>query len=124
MTLDDLSQGRFTLGIGAGGTGFDATVLGQDLISPGERIARLAEFTGLLDQLLTQQATTSHRERYTAVDARMVPGCVQQPGSLSSSPRTALRVWRSPRSTGRAGPPRERPIPSTDSRRGGRVYES
>jgi len=79
MTLDDLSQGRFTLGIGAGGTGFDATVLGQDLISPGERIARLAEFTGLLDQLLTQQATTSHRERYTAVDARMVPGCVQQP---------------------------------------------
>jgi len=79
MTLDDLSQGRFTLGIGAGGTGFDATVLGQDLISPAERIARLAEFTGLLDTLLTQSATTAHGERYTAIDARLVPGCVQQP---------------------------------------------
>ena len=79
MTLDDLSQGRFTLGIGAGGTGFDATVLRQELLSPAERIARLAEFTGLLDELLTHPVTTRHGVRYAAVDARMVPGCVQRP---------------------------------------------
>ncbi len=79
MTLDDLSQGRFTLGIGAGGTGFDARVLGQELIPPRQRIARLAEFTSLLDELLTQEATTVAGQRYSAIDARMVPGCVQQP---------------------------------------------
>jgi hypothetical protein len=28
MTIDHLSAGRLTLGIGAGGTGFDATVMG------------------------------------------------------------------------------------------------
>ncbi|WP_127781668.1 LLM class flavin-dependent oxidoreductase [Rhodococcus sp. X156] len=79
MSLDDLSQGRFTLGLGAGGTGFDAQVLGQEVLTPGERVARLAEFTGLLDQLLTQPTTTAAGERYAAVDARMLPGCVQQP---------------------------------------------
>jgi len=30
ISLDDVSQGRFVLGIGAGGLGWDATVLGQD----------------------------------------------------------------------------------------------
>lgn len=79
MTLDDLSGGRFTLGIGAGGTGFDATVLGGEVLPPRERVARLAEFTGLLDQLLTSPVTTERGERYTAVEARMAPGCVQQP---------------------------------------------
>jgi alkanesulfonate monooxygenase SsuD/methylene tetrahydromethanopterin reductase-like flavin-dependent oxidoreductase (luciferase family) len=79
MTLDDLSGGRFTLGIGAGGTGFDASVLGGAVLSPRERTARLAEFTGLLDQLLTHPVTTVHGERYTAVDARMIPDCVQRP---------------------------------------------
>ena len=29
VTLDDISGGRLTLGIGAGGTGWDATVLGD-----------------------------------------------------------------------------------------------
>lgn len=30
ISLDDISGGRVTLGIGAGGNGFDATVLGQE----------------------------------------------------------------------------------------------
>ena len=79
MTLDDLSGGRFTLGVGAGGTGFDATVLGGEVLPARERVDRLAEFTGLLDELLTHERTTVRGERYTAVDARMLPGCVQRP---------------------------------------------
>lgn len=79
MTLDDVSGGRFVLGLGAGGTGFDAGVLGAEELPPGARVGRLAEFTELLDLLLRQARTTWRGEWYTAVDARMHPGCVQQP---------------------------------------------
>src|SRR6476661_10400541 len=44
MTLDDVSDGRFTLGLGAGGTGVDATVLGGDVLEPAARSARFEEF--------------------------------------------------------------------------------
>ena len=79
MSLDDLSEGRFILGVGAGGGGFDATVLGDVAPSPRDRLARLEEFVAMLDQLLTQPATTVHGHLYTGIDARMIPGCTQQP---------------------------------------------
>jgi alkanesulfonate monooxygenase SsuD/methylene tetrahydromethanopterin reductase-like flavin-dependent oxidoreductase (luciferase family) len=79
MTLDDLSGGRFQLGVGAGGTGVDATVLGGEDLSPGQRVARFGEFVELLDRLLTSPSTTYDGEWFTAREARMVPGCVQQP---------------------------------------------
>ena len=41
-TIDDISGGRFLLGIGSGGTGFDAFVLGQPKYSPAERHARFS----------------------------------------------------------------------------------
>jgi alkanesulfonate monooxygenase SsuD/methylene tetrahydromethanopterin reductase-like flavin-dependent oxidoreductase (luciferase family) len=79
MTLDDLSGGRFQLGVGAGGEEFDATVLGDRELPAGRRVARFAEFVELLDTLLTQPTTTYAGEWYRAVDARLVPGCVQRP---------------------------------------------
>lgn len=79
MTLDEVSGGRVTLGIGAGGTGFDATVLGQEPWSPKERADRFAEFTGLLDRLLSEPAVTSEGTYYSATEARNIPGCVQRP---------------------------------------------
>jgi alkanesulfonate monooxygenase SsuD/methylene tetrahydromethanopterin reductase-like flavin-dependent oxidoreductase (luciferase family) len=79
MTLDDLSQGRFTLGIGAGGGGFDATALGQTAWTPRERADRFAEFVPLLDRLLTESAVTHEGTHYSAVEARSIPGCVQRP---------------------------------------------
>ena len=66
MSLDDISNGRLTIGIGPGGTGFDATVLGQGPWSPGERTERFSEFMGLLDRLLRQPATTSEGVFYSA----------------------------------------------------------
>jgi alkanesulfonate monooxygenase SsuD/methylene tetrahydromethanopterin reductase-like flavin-dependent oxidoreductase (luciferase family) len=79
MTLDQLSQGRFVLGVGAGGTGFDAPVLGDGPLTAGQRVARFAEFVELLDLLLTQRKTTYDGQWFRAVEARMVPGGVQQP---------------------------------------------
>lgn len=79
MSLDDLADGRLTLGVGAGGTGVDASVLGQPELGPGERVGRFAEFVDLLDRLLKSPSTTYDGQWYRAVDARMVPGCVQRP---------------------------------------------
>ena len=79
ITLDDLSAGRITLGIGAGGTGFDATALGQEPWPPKERADRFTEFVTLLDQLLTEPDVTTAGEFYSAHEARNIPGCVQQP---------------------------------------------
>ncbi|GHI88548.1 LLM class flavin-dependent oxidoreductase [Streptomyces xanthophaeus] len=79
ISLDDISGGRITLGIGAGGNGFDATALGQESWSPRERADRFAEFVPLLDRLLTEGAVSQSGTFYSAEEARNVPGCVQRP---------------------------------------------
>ena len=68
MTLDDISGGRLTLGIGSGGTGWDATVLGTPAWSP--------------------------RERAAADGARNIPGCVQQPRVPLAIAATGPRAMR------------------------------
>jgi alkanesulfonate monooxygenase SsuD/methylene tetrahydromethanopterin reductase-like flavin-dependent oxidoreductase (luciferase family) len=79
MTLDDVSGGRVTAGLGAGGSGFDSTALGGPAWSPRERTARFEEFVTLLDRLLRERATTSSGTWYSAHEARAIPGCVQEP---------------------------------------------
>jgi alkanesulfonate monooxygenase SsuD/methylene tetrahydromethanopterin reductase-like flavin-dependent oxidoreductase (luciferase family) len=79
VTLDDLSGGRLTLGIGAGSEGWDAAMLGQSWWSPAERAGRFAEFVELLDRLLREPETSYDGRFYRAVDARTYPGCVQRP---------------------------------------------
>ena len=79
LTLDHISGGRLTAGIGSGGTGFDATALGQAAWTPGERADRFGEFVRLLDHLLTHSTTTEHGPHYAAVEARTIPDCIQRP---------------------------------------------
>lgn len=82
ISLDDISGGRITLGIGAGGSGFDATALGQEPWTPRERADRFAEFIALLDRLLTDPGDNgvSYAGRfYSAHEVRTIPGCVQVP---------------------------------------------
>jgi alkanesulfonate monooxygenase SsuD/methylene tetrahydromethanopterin reductase-like flavin-dependent oxidoreductase (luciferase family) len=80
MGLDDLSDGRFTLGLGSGGTGFDATALGGTSWNMQERTARFIEFSEQLNTLLRSPTTTELRGSFYAADeARNIPGCVQKP---------------------------------------------
>ena len=79
ITLDDVSKGRLILGVGAGGSGWDATMLGQKAWTRRERAGRFAEFVELTDRLLRQLETSYEGEFYSADEARTYPGCVQQP---------------------------------------------
>lgn len=82
ISLDDVSNGRFTLGVGAGGNGFDATALGQEPWTPRERADRFGEFVTLLDKLLTEDGkdgVSYQGDYYSAHEVRNIPGCVQRP---------------------------------------------
>jgi alkanesulfonate monooxygenase SsuD/methylene tetrahydromethanopterin reductase-like flavin-dependent oxidoreductase (luciferase family) len=77
--LDDISQGRLLLGVGAGGTGFDSAVLGSPELTPRQRVDRFAEFLELLDRLLRDDRVSWSGAYFSAVDARSTPGPVQRP---------------------------------------------
>ncbi len=79
LTLDHISAGRLTLGIGAGGIGFDATVFGDEVLTPRERADRLADFLEVLDGLLSTPTYSSENHRYPVVAAQNIPAPVQQP---------------------------------------------
>jgi len=78
-TLDHISGGRLTLGVGAGGDGFDAATTRREPWGSRERADRFEEFVMLLDRLLTEPVTTHEGRFYQAFGARMHPGCLQPP---------------------------------------------
>ena len=117
MTLDDISGGRITLGIGAGGSGFDATVLGNAQWSPRERADRFGEFLPLLSTLLQQDVTTSTAA--TTPSSRRETSLVASRSRAfrSTLRRRVLAGFVSRRSTGKAGPP-------TSTRRASATFQS
>lgn len=80
MTLDHVCSGRFELGVGAGTSAQDASVLGVEPLTPGQRQRRFEEWTTLLATLLAQPVTDARGEFYTAHDARTLPGPAQDGG--------------------------------------------
>jgi len=79
LAIDDVSNGRLSVAIGSGGTGFDATVLGHEPWSGAERHARFVEFTHAIDTLLREPSSTIDAPYYPIVDSRQLPGPIQLP---------------------------------------------
>lgn len=77
QTLIDISDGRFLLGLGAGGTP-DDTILDADRPPPRQRVDRLQEFTRLLGRTLDEDHVSADGEYYRARDMRLVGGSVRR----------------------------------------------
>jgi alkanesulfonate monooxygenase SsuD/methylene tetrahydromethanopterin reductase-like flavin-dependent oxidoreductase (luciferase family) len=92
--IDQISGGRFELGLGAGAFD-DQAMAGVLEMPPGERIARLAEGTAVIDRLLRGDVTP-FAGRFTQYEAAsMAPGCVQTPRppiTIGANRDGALRV--------------------------------
>ncbi|ADB32719.1 Luciferase-like monooxygenase [Kribbella flavida DSM 17836] len=97
LALDDVSDGRFVCGIGSGG-GIDSTILGGPELTPRQKVDRLAEFTELLDRLLTTDRVDFDGEYFRTRNGRTLPGCVQQPRvpfvMAANGPRSLRLVTR------------------------------
>lgn len=78
MSLDHISNGRMILGLGAGTTGFDATLFGDSPLTPRQRVDRLVEYVDVVDRVLTGEHNHSGKW-YTVDEGRVIPGCVRQP---------------------------------------------
>ena len=79
IALDHISGGRFMLGVGAGGLGWDATVFRDEPLPTVDRSARFGEFVEAIDGLLTDHEFSFRGEHYLINDARTRPGSVQIP---------------------------------------------
>ena len=79
-TLDQISHGRFTLGIGASWFKREHQAYGWDFPSMRERQDRFEEAVELIRALFTQKGPVSFDGRYYHLDeAPMAPGCFQEP---------------------------------------------
>ena len=97
IALDDLSAGRFDLGVGPGSEGPDASALGQEPWTAAERMDRFGEFLEILRPILDGDAATRTSiagRHYAAADAPSTPGTVQSPLPLTvaAGGRRGLRL--------------------------------
>ena len=78
-TLDVISGGRITLGIGAGGSRRDALASGIPFPNTRTRCAMLEEAAALIRQLWTEPAVDYHGRHYQVAGASVQPKPVQRP---------------------------------------------
>jgi len=115
MTLDDMTGGRITVGIGSGSRGSDALLLGQGRDELGARTDRFTEFVDLLDRVLRGGEVTYEGRYWSASGVTLFPGCIQKPripfavaASVSSTMEVAGRhasIWVTNGDRSHSGPP-------------------
>lgn len=72
QALDDISGGRFVLGVGTGGD-LDSRILAQPELSVKERVDRFQEFTDLLVRLRAEDHVTAEGRWFSTSNARTLP---------------------------------------------------
>ncbi len=94
-TIDIVSGGRLTLGMGAGWNLEESNAYGIELGSVKERLDRFEEGVEVIVRLLSQEVTDFNGRYFTITDARCEPKPVQSPLPLligGSGPKRTLRV--------------------------------
>ena len=79
VTLDQLSGGRFELGLGAGVSGYDYQQMGLSFESAGTRVSRLEEAILIIKQFFTGEEVNFSGKYYTITGMKARPGSVRQP---------------------------------------------
>lgn len=90
QALEDLSDGRFLLGVGTGGN-LDAGVLGLPELSVGERVDRFQELVGLLVDLRDGDHVTTEGRWFSTRDARTLPPLRRTPLLVAANGPRSLR---------------------------------
>ena len=96
-TVDHVSNGRLTLGLGAGWQVNEHEHYGLELGEPRERVDRFAEGLEIISGLLTRPRTTLHGSHYRLENAPCDPKPVQSPLPLligATGPRMLRLVAR------------------------------
>jgi probable F420-dependent oxidoreductase len=78
-TIDRLSGGRMTLGIGAGWQINEHHAYGIELEPPGRRVSRFEEAIQIVRSMLSDESTTFHGSCYNLTEAPCDPKPVQSP---------------------------------------------
>ena len=79
VTVDHISEGRLTLGIGTGWHEDEHRRYGIELPPPPERVDRFEEAVEIITLLMAQESTTFNGDHYRLADARLRPPPVQRP---------------------------------------------
>ncbi len=117
MTLDDMTGGRITVGVGVGSRGSDAKLLGHSRDGVEIRTERFSEFVDILDQALRGDEVVYSGRHWDGSEVSLLPGCVQSPrvpfAVAATVPRTmeiAVRhgsIWVTNGDRSHRGPPLE-----------------
>lgn len=78
-TLDQLSDGRVEIGLGAGNWPYEYQQLGIPFDGAGTRVSRFAEGLSIIKQFFTGETVNFSGKYYTIAQLRPVPRPVQQP---------------------------------------------
>ena len=90
QALDDISGGRFLLGVGTGGD-LDSRILGGEALSVRERVDRFQEFVELLVRLRTEDHIDSEGRWFSARNARTLPPLRAVPLLVAANGPRSLR---------------------------------
>ncbi|MEO5975389.1 MAG: LLM class flavin-dependent oxidoreductase [Ilumatobacteraceae bacterium] len=89
-TIDQMSNGRFVLGLGAGWQINEHQAYGIDLMEPKDRVTRFGEAIEIISRLLNEERVNFAGKYFTITDAPCEPKPVQHPLPLlvgTGSPR-------------------------------------